>query len=448
MTIAELQERMTRRRLTSRELVDKYIDRIETIDQRGPKLNSVIEINPDAEQIARELDRERRATATSAARCTASRSCSRTTSTPPTACRPLPARCALVGDPPSQDATVAARLREAGAVILGKAGLSEWANFRSLPLVERLVGPGRPGQATRTCSTATRAARARAPARPRRPTCARRRIGTETDGSIVCPAGANGVVGIKPTVGLTSRAGVVPIAASQDTVGPHGRTVADAAAVLGAIASTVADPRDPATAANRDKVFTDYTQFLDPDGLAGRPHRRRPRRRVRLQRGDRRRLRGGDRGDAATPARPSSIPPTSRRSTQINAGAEEITVLLFEFKRDLNAYLATRTGVPINTLADAIAFNEAHADVELQWFLQELFELGRVGALHRGRVPGRAGRGTPASAGRTASTPCSPSTTSTPSSPPPGRRRGRPISSTATTSSGPARGRRRWPATR
>jgi amidase len=371
VTIAELQERMARGRLTSRELVDKYIDRIEKIDQRGPKLNSVIEINPDAEKIARDLDRERRAghvrgplhgipillkdnvdTADRTQTAAGSR--------------------ALVGDPPSQDATVAARLREAGAVILGKAGLSEWANFRSTHSSSGWSGRG--GQVNNPyvldrnpCGSSSGSGAATSAN-----LCAAA-IATETDGSIVCPAGANGVVGIKPTLGLTSRAGVVPIAASQDTVGPHGRTVADAAAVLGAIASTVADPRDAATAANRNKVFSDYTQFLDPNGLAGA--------RIGVARAG---VSGyseetdavyeaaieaiGDAG--ATIVDPADIPTID----QINAGNEEITVLIFEFRRDLNAYLATRSGVPISSLADAIEFNR-NDPVELEWFLQELFEL-------------------------------------------------------------------------
>ena len=281
---------------------------------------------------------------------------------------------ALVGDAPAQDATVAAKLRGAGAVILGKAGLSEWANFRSFHSFERVVGSAAARSRIRTSSTATRAVRARGSgAAPSANLCAAA-IGTETDGSIVCPSGANGVVGIKPTVGLTSRAGVVPIAASQDTVGPHGRTVADAAAVLGAIASTVADPRDPATGTNPTNVFSDYTQFLDPDGLAGA--------RIGVARNG---VSGySEETDAvyeaaieaiaaagATVVDPADIPTVDA----ISSGSEEVTVLVYEFKRDLNAYLATRTGVPISSLADAIAFNEANADVELKWFLQEWFEL-------------------------------------------------------------------------
>jgi amidase len=239
-----------------------------------------------------------------------------------------------------------------------------------VPLVERLVRPN--GQVKNPyvldrnpCGSSSGSGAA-----PSANLCAAA-IGTETDGSIVCPSSANGVVGIKPTVGLTSRAGVVPIAASQDTVGPHGRTVADAAAVLGAIASTAADPRDPATSTNRDRVFGDYTRFLDPNGLAGA--------RIGVARAG---VSGYSeetdavyeeaikaiRAAGATVVDPADIPTID----QINAGAEEITVLVFEFRRDLNAYLATRTGVPIGSLADAIAFNEAD-DVELRWFLQEWF---------------------------------------------------------------------------
>ncbi len=373
VTIAELQERMTRGRLSSRDLVDKYLARIDAIDRRGPKLNSIIEVNPDAERIARDLDRERRDGHVRGPLHgipillkdnidTADRM--------DTAAGSL----ALVGDPPTQDATVAARLREAGAVILGKAGLSEWANFRSFHSSSGWSGRG--GQVKNPyvldrnpCGSSSGSGAA-----PSANLCAAA-IGTETDGSIVCPSGANGVVGIKPTVGLTSRAGVVPIAASQDTVGPHGRTVADAAAVLGAIASTVADPRDPATASNRHKVFADYTQFLDPDGLVGA--------RIGVARNG---VSGySEETDAvyeaaieaiaeagATVVDPADIPTID----DISAGTEEVTVLVYEFKRDLNAYLATRTGVPISSLADAIAFNEEHADVELKWFLQEWFEDG------------------------------------------------------------------------
>ena len=253
--------------MTSRELVDKYLARIDAIDRRGPKLNSVIEVNPDAERIARDLDRERRDGHVRGPLHgipillkdnvdTADRM--------ETAAGSL----ALVGDPPAQDATVAARLREAGAVILGKAGLSEWANFRSFHSSSGWSGRGgqvkNPYVLDRNPCGSSSGSGAAASAN----LCAAA-IGTETDGSIVCPSGANGVVGIKPTVGLTSRAGVVPIAARRT---PSGRTAAPwptprPCSARSPAPSPIRAIRRPRT--NRDKVFSDYTQFLDPDGLVG-----------------------------------------------------------------------------------------------------------------------------------------------------------------------------------
>ncbi len=376
-TIAELQARMSSGRLTSHALVRMYLARIEAIDRRGPALNSVIEVNPDAEAIARALDQERRRGHVRGPLRgipvllkdnidTADRT--------QTAAGSL----ALVGQPPAQDATVAANLRAAGAIILGKAGLSEWANFRSFHSSSGWSGRG--GQVKNPyvldrnpCESSSGSSAACAAS-----LCAAA-VGTETDGSIVCPSSANGVVGIKPTVGVTSRAGVVPIAAAQDTIGPHGRTVADAAAVLGGLASRTPDPRDPATAANRDKVFADYVQFVDADGLRGA--------RIGVHRG------GGMTGyseetdgvfeqalevmrDAgATLVDPVELPTMA----EINTFFDELVVLVFEFKRDLNAYLATRTGVPIGSLADAIQFNLDHAEQELKWFLQEWFDLAEAG---------------------------------------------------------------------
>ena len=371
-TIAQLQADMTRGRLTSLRLTRTYLARIRDIDRRGPKLNSVIEVNPDAEAIARRLDDERRRGRVRGPLHgipvllkdnidTADRM--QTTA----------GSLGLVGRAPAQDSTVAARLREAGAVILGKSNLSEWANFRSFHSASGWSGRGgqtrNPYVLDRNPCGSSSGSGAAASAN----LCAAS-VGTETDGSIVCPATANGVVGIKPTVGLTSRAGVVPISHSQDSIGPHGRTVADAAALLGGLVSLVADPRDPATAARRDLVERDYTRFVAADGLQGA--------RIGV-------ARAGTTGyseetdrvfDAAVQAMrgagavvvdPADIPTIE----QINAGAEEVTVLVYEFKRDLNAYLATRTGVPIESLAGAIAFNLAHADEELRWFQQEWFDL-------------------------------------------------------------------------
>jgi len=372
MTIADFQDAMAAGRLSSRRLVRAYQRRIDALDRHGPRLNSIMEVNPDAGSIAAALDEERRGS----------------TVRGPLHGIPILLKdnidtgdlmmttagsLALVGSPAPQDATVVANLRAAGAVILGKTNLSEWANFRSFHSSSGWSGRG--GQCLmpyfldrNPCGSSSGSGAAPSA------NLTAASVGTETDGSIVCPANANGVVGIKPTVGLTSRAGVVPISHSQDTIGPHGRTVADAAAVLGGMASTVADPRDPATADNRDKVFSDYTQFLDPNGLDGA--------RIGV-------CRSGVTGyseevdgvyetaiEAMTAAGATVVDPADIPTIdQINQGAEEITVLVYEFKRDLNAYLATRTGVPIGTLADTIQFNKDHADEELKWFLQEWFEI-------------------------------------------------------------------------
>ena len=370
-TIAQLQAAMAAGRLSARSLVRMYLARVERLDENGPELNSILEVNPDARAIARQLDDERR----------------RDHVRGPLHGIPILLKdnidthdrmqtgagsLALVGTPPLQDSTVAARLREAGAVILGKTNMSEWANFRSFH--SSSGWSGRAGQCLNPyfldrnpCGSSSGSGIA-----PSANLCAAS-IGTETDGSVVCPATACGVVGIKPTVGLTSRAGVVPIAHSQDTVGVHARTVADAAAVLDAIVSRTPDPRDPATSAGRDKIPRNYVEFIDPNGLKGA--------RIGVAREgvsgyseetDRvfEEAIAAMRSAGAEVIDPADIPTIG----QINQGVEEITVLVFEFKRDLNAYLATRTGVPVRTLADAIQFNLDHAVQELKWFLQELFD--------------------------------------------------------------------------
>jgi amidase len=369
-TIAELQAAMASGDLSSVELVDFYLRRIEALDQSGPTVNSVLALNPQARQIAKSRDRERRNTG------------------PRGPLHGIPillkdnidtgdrmqttaGSLALAGAPAPQDATVAQKLRQAGAVILGKTNLSEWANFRGFSSTSGWSGVGgntrNPYVLDRNPCGSSSGSGAAVSAN-----FTSVALGTETDGSIVCPASLNGVVGIKPTVGLTSRAGVVPISHTQDTVGPYGRTVADAATVLGAL--TGVDPRDPGTAHSAGHFQTDYTQFLDPDGLNGA--------RIGV-------LRNGVTGysnytdaifeealqtmaDAgAVLVDPADIPTMD----QLLTGSEEITVLIWEFKQDLNAYLATRTGVPVHTLADVIAFNDAHADEELKWFGQELMIL-------------------------------------------------------------------------
>lgn len=377
-SITALQALMSSRKMTAREIVLQYIDRINALDQAGPQIRSVIELNPEVLSIADALDAERAARGprgplhgipillkdnvdTADGMLTTAGS------------------LALVGSRPAQDATIAKKLRDAGAILLGKANLSEWANFRSFQSSSGWSGRGRqcrnPYAIDRNpCGSSSGSAAAVAAS-----FCAAA-IGTETDGSIVCPSSICGVVGIKPTVGLTSRAGVIPIAASQDTVGPHGRTVADAAAVLGALVGV--DPRDPATAASAGKVFADYTQFLDPNGLRGA--------RIGVVRQS---VTGySPETDAifenavkllaalgATIVDPADIPGIDE------IGGDEFTVLLYEFKDNLNAYLATRVPNPrfprepvLRTLEQLIAFNKAVAAVEMPYFGQEIFELAQT----------------------------------------------------------------------
>src|SRR5579872_4567575 len=280
-TVAELQAQMRAGTLTSEALTRAYIQRIQELDQPGPKtglgVNSVIELNPDALAIARQMDDLRRKgkvlgplhgipVLLKANIDTGDRM--QTTA----------GSLALQGTPAKSDSTVAANLRAGGAVILGKTNLSEWANFRSFFSISGWSGVGGQthnpyGLDRNPCGSSSGSGAATSA------NFATVSIGTETDGSIVCPANANGVVGIKPTVGLTSRAGVVPISHTQDTIGPHGRTVADAAVTLGVMQSRTFDGRDAATGSvplgwqgrsRPTNIPGDYTQFLNPNGLMGK----------------------------------------------------------------------------------------------------------------------------------------------------------------------------------
>ena len=372
MTITQLQGLMGSRQTRSADLVTFFLQRIRTLDQSGPLVNSVIELNPDALAIASALDGERQAGHVRGPLHgipVLLKDNVDTHDQMQTAAGSL----ALVGTPALQDSTVAARLRAAGAVILGKTTLSEWANFRSFFSSSGWSGRGgqcnNPYAIDRNPCGSSSGSGAAASAN-----FAAVSIGTETDGSIVCPANENGVVGIKPTVGLVSRAGVVPISHTQDTVGPHARTVADAAAVLGALVGV--DSRDPATAASAGKFHRDYTQFLDPNGVNG----------VRI--GVAREYEGvgsphtdavfEDALSALHGAGAILVDVSFPHLDEINSGGSEFTVLLNDFKHDLNAYLSTRTGVPITSLADAIAFNNAHAAQEMPFFAQEIFDLAQT----------------------------------------------------------------------
>jgi amidase len=370
-TIAELQAAMHSGKTTSLRLTRAYMKRIEKMDFSGPTLNSVIELNPDAETIARQLDDERRAGHVRGPLhgipilvkdnvATADRM--ETTA----------GSLALLGSKVPRDAGIAKSLRAAGAVILGKANLSEWANFRSFQSSSGWTGRAgqclmpyvldHNGSGSSTGSAAAVAANFVAGA-----------IGTETDGSIVSPATTCGVVGIKPTLGLTSRSGVVPIAHSQDVTGPICRTVADAATMLGALVGV--DPFDAATNKSIGHFHRDYRGFLDPNGLRGA--------RIGI-------WREGNFGlSPESDEVVESVIPTlgSLGATVIDpadiphAGdlfSPEFTVLLYEFKHDVAAYLSGLTHTTMRTLADLIEFNATHADQEMPWFGQELFELSET----------------------------------------------------------------------
>ncbi len=361
-TVADLASAMAVGRMTSRSITQSYLDRIAELDRQGPTLRHVIEINPDALSIADALDRERKAGKIRGPLHgipilvkdnldTADRMMTTAGS------------LALAGSIAPRDSTVAAKLRAAGAVLLGKTNLSEWANFRSSHSTSGWSGRG--GQAKNPyvldrnpCGSSSGTGGAVSA------NLAALGIGTETDGSIVCPSSANGLVGIKPTVGLVSRAGIIPIAHSQDTAGPMARTVRDAAILLGVIAG--ADARDAATAASAGKVETDYTRFLDANGLRG----------ARI--GVARKYLGFS--DAVDALMADAIDAMKKQGAVIVDPAEiaadpdgEFDVLLYEFKADLNAYLAgLGPNAPVRTLADIIAFNDAHKDQEMPFFGQDI----------------------------------------------------------------------------
>jgi amidase len=370
-SIEQLQQRMDTGTLDSRQLTQVLLDRIQRIDRTGPTLRAVIETNPDALELAGALDAKR------------AQSHGPLYGIPvllkdniDTGDRMLTTAgsLALVDAPASRDAGLVERLRKAGVLVLGKTNLSEWANFRSSHASSGWSGRG--GQTKNPyvldrnpCGSSAGSGAAVAAG------LATVAIGTETDGSIICPAAMNGIVGIKPTLGLVSRSGIVPISHNQDTAGPMARSVADAAALLSVIAGS--DPRDPATA-DADRHATDYTKFLDPEGLKGK--------RI----GVVRQLAGAEpnadrvleQSIALMKAQGAIIVDPVKLPHLADLGEPEITVLLYDFKHDINAYLASRHGLKVKTLDDLIAFNKAHAAEEMPWFGQELFgQAARKGPL-------------------------------------------------------------------
>ncbi len=373
VSVAELAAGMVSGKYTCRSITEMYLERIEALDRQGPRLFSVLETNPEALEIADALDKEAAASGRRGPLHgipillkdnidTADKMTTTAGST------------ALTGSIPPTDAFVARRLREAGALLLGKANMSEWAGWKSFSrgtpgwsgrgwnggkggfcrnpfALDRAPGGSSSGSGVAASASLTAAA-----------------IGSETDGSITGPSGQNCLVGIKPTIGLLSRGGVIPIAHSQDSTGPMARSVRDAAIILGAM--TGVDPRDPLTAPSEGNFLRDYTGALDPDGLRG----------ARI--GVARAYAGFDdrvdkllenaldvmRRQGATVVDPIELPAELRFGND-----HEMEVLYHEFKADLNAYLASLgPSAPIKSLKELIAYNDSHADLELSLFGQEL----------------------------------------------------------------------------
>jgi amidase len=366
ITIPELQDGMKSGKYTARSLVEKYHARIEEIDKRGPAVNAIIELNPDALSIADALDQERKAKGPRGALHgvpvlikdnidTADKMMTTAGS------------LALVGSKPSKDSLVAQRLRAAGAVILGKTNLSEWANIRSSHSISGWSGRGgltkNPYALDRNACGSSSGTGSGISAN-----LAAVGIGTETDGSIVCPSSSNGLAGIKPTVGLVSRSGIIPISHSQDGAGPMCRTVRDAAILLSAL--TGIDPEDAATAASAGKSQTDYAQCCDPNGLKG----------ARI--GVARKYFGFS--EAVDALMEQSLGVLKQQGATLVDPADietfgkfdesELLVFMYELKADLNAYLAgLGPGAPVRTLQDIIDFNDRNRQKEMPYFGQDLF---------------------------------------------------------------------------
>jgi amidase len=390
--VASLQEAMRNQDATSRDLVLYYLDRIDALNRKGPDLRAIIEVNPDALRIAAQLDEERR----------------RSGPRGPLHGIPIVLKAnidtgdgmatsagslALADHRASDDAFIVKRLREQGAVILAKANLSEWANFRSTHSSSGWSSVG--GQAKNPydplrnpCGSSSGSATAVAA------NLTALAVGTETDGSIVCPASINGIVGIKPTVGLVSRDGIIPIAHSQDTAGPMGRTVRDAAVLLTALAAK--DPSDPA-AGNHPGTVRDYTEGLSEDALEGK--------RI----GVLRTYSGAGRDARVDAILEESIALMAAKGAEIvdpveidteGMGDAEYEVLLYEFKADLNSYLAS-SNATYKSLEEIIAFNTENASAVMPFFGQDIMELAQskgpstdpayLGALERSRRIARDG---------------------------------------------------------
>lgn len=366
ITIDELQNGMKSGKYTSEKITQMYLDRVNQIDKNGPTLNSVIQWNPDALKIARQMDKER---ASGKVRGPLHGIPIMIKDNIDTADKMMTTAGALamIGNYAPKDSFVAQKLREAGMVIVAKTNLSEWANFRSTHSSSGWSGRGRQTRNPNVLSRSPCGSSSGSGAAASANLCAIA-IGTETDGSVVCPSSMNGVVGIKPTIGLWSRSGVIPISHTQDTPGPMARTVRDAAILLGAV--TGVDPRDPYTSASKGNSYTDYTQFLDPNGLKG----------ARI--GVARNFFGFNKKtdeimeqaiDAMKKAGAIIVDPANIAPKEKGGGAAEFQLLLYEFKADLNKYLKTANpDVKVKTLADIIEFNKQHKAESMPYFGQDI----------------------------------------------------------------------------
>ena len=365
-TLTQMQQTMQSGKYTSHQLAELYLGRIHALDGQGPSLHAVIELNPDALSEATELDHERKAKGTRSPLHgipvlikdnIATGDHMHTTA----------GSLAMMGARPSIDSAVVARLRAAGAVVLGKTNLSEWANLRSSHSTSGWSARGgqtkMPYVLDRNPSGSSSGSGVAVAAN----LCAVS-VGTETDGSIVSPAGQNGIVGIKPTVGLVSRRGIIPISHTQDTAGPMARSVADAAALLSVLAGV--DPDDPATAAAASHMEKNYTRFLDAGRLRG----------ARL--GAVRKYAGYnldvdrlfDEALAAMKKAGAEIIDPVEIPTLGKFDDQELLVLLYELKADLKAYFDwLGANATMHSLKDVIEFNEKHKDTEMKYFGQELF---------------------------------------------------------------------------
>ncbi|UFH54131.1 amidase [Spirosoma sp. KNUC1025] len=365
LTINDLQKKMQSGEYTSEAITQLYLDRIDAIDKKGPRLNAVIEVNPDALTIAKAMDQERKDGKLRGPMHGIPVLIKDNIDTGDQMMTTAGA-LALEGHKAAKDAFVAAQLRKAGAVILGKTNLSEWANFRSTRsssgwssrggqtqnpyVLDRNPSGSSSGSGSATSANLCSVA-----------------VGTETDGSIICPSSMCGLVGLKPTVGLVSRSGIIPISQTQDTAGPMARTVTDAAILLGALVGV--DPADAVTLESRGKSAADYTQFLKQDGLTGK--------RIGIEKSF---LEGHEDVVALYKAAIGILKKQGATVVEVELRKElrdmsdaEFTILQYEFKAGVNRYLST-ANARVKTLADVIAFNKQNQAKAMPFFKQETLE--------------------------------------------------------------------------